>query len=121
MLKKSEELITYINFLQQVKQVHASNEFIKLSPIEERLLNILATAWAADQKITVLRAIQSDPEVSQSTSHRLLKGLRVKKFISLVLDEDDNRIKYVEPTKSVNDYLAALGKCVDRARERHVL
>ncbi len=121
MLIKTEELITYINFLQQVKQVHASNEFIKLSPIEERLLNILASAWAADQKITVLRAIQSDTEVSQSTSHRLLKGLRTKKFISLVLDEKDNRIKYVEPTKNVNDYLAALGKCVDRARERQVV
>jgi DNA-binding MarR family transcriptional regulator len=117
MLKKSEEIIIYINFLQQVQQIHASNHFEKLSPIEERLLNILATSWAADQKITVLKSIQMNTEVSQSTCHRLLKGLRVKKFILLVMDKNDNRIKYVEPTKNVVDYLTALGKCVARARE----
>ncbi len=118
MLEKSEALITYINFLQQVKQVHASDEFMKLSPIEERLLNLLATTWVADQKITVLRAIQIDTEVSQSTAHRLIKGLRMKKYVSLVMDENDNRIKYVEPTEKANAYLKALGTCLDQARER---
>lgn len=118
MLEKSEALITYINFLQQVKEVHASNEFVKLSPIEERLLNLLATTWAVDQKITVLKALQINTEVSQSTSHRLLKGLRMKKFITLVLDENDNRIKYVEPAEKANDYLKALGTCLHQARDR---
>jgi DNA-binding MarR family transcriptional regulator len=118
MLEKSDALITYINFLQQVKEVQASNEFMKLSLIEERLLNLLATSWAVDQKITVLKALQINTEVSQSTSHRLLKGLRVKKFITLVMDEDDNRIKYVEPSDKANDYLKALGTCLYQARER---
>jgi DNA-binding MarR family transcriptional regulator len=120
MLEKSEELTSYVNYLQQVNQVHASKEFIKLSPIEERLLNILAIAWAADKKLTVLGAIQSDTEVSPSTSHRLLKGLRAKKFISLVLDENDNRVKYVKPTHNASHYLKTLGKCLNQAQVRQV-
>jgi DNA-binding MarR family transcriptional regulator len=62
--------------------------------------------------------MQFDTEVSHSTSHRLLKGLRKKDFISLQIDEVDNRIKYVMPTDKASDYFKALGGCLDRAREK---
>jgi len=81
----------------------------------------LATTWVVHQKSTVLQAIQMDIEVSQCTAHRLLKGLRSKKFIALVMDEKDNRIKYVEPTDKANDYLSALGTCIHQARDRRAV
>jgi DNA-binding MarR family transcriptional regulator len=117
MLKKTAESIAYVKFLRLVHEVRVSHDFTKLSPIEERLLNLLAAAWEQDRKITVQQAMQFDTEISHSTSHRLLKGLRLKNFISLLLDEGDNRVKYVMPTDKANDYFKALGTCLDRALE----
>jgi DNA-binding MarR family transcriptional regulator len=118
MLKKTEESVAYVNFLRLVNDVRVSHDFTMLSPIEERLLNLLASAWIQDQKITVLKAMQFDTEVSHSTSHRLLKGLRQKNLISLEIDERDNRIKYVMPTDKASDYFKALGSCLERAYDR---
>lgn len=117
MLKKTAESIAYVKFLRLVQEVRTSQDFTKLSPIEERLLNLLADAWSQDQKITVQQAMQFDTEISHSTSHRLLKGLRLKSFITLLIDEDDNRVKYVTPTDKASDYFKALGTCLVRARE----
>ena len=115
---KTEESVAYVNFLRLVNDVRQSDNFTKLNPIEERLLNLLASAWIQDQKITVLKAMQFDTDISYSTSHRLLKSLRQKNLISLQIDEDDNRIKYVMPTDKASDYFRALGSCLDRVHEK---
>jgi DNA-binding MarR family transcriptional regulator len=43
--------------------------------------------------------------------------LRVKGMVTLVADESDNRVKYVQPTALANHYLAQLGQCVEQARQ----
>jgi DNA-binding MarR family transcriptional regulator len=115
MLEKSQETLSYLNFLSLVQEVRASSEFKQLSPIEERLLNHLASVWDTERKITVLQAMGVDLEISHSTSHRLLKCLRLKQFIVLLNDERDTRVKYVLPTEKANAYFAALGKCLHQA------
>ncbi|MEZ7848666.1 MAG: hypothetical protein QMB14_11340 [Polaromonas sp.] len=117
MLNLPEESLTHMNFLRLVQEVLASPEFMTLSPTEERLLNLLASSWALDQKITVLKVVQVDPRISHSISHRLLKSLRLKKFIRLCIDETDNRVKYVQPTDKTLDFFKALGLSVERANE----
>lgn len=79
------------------------------------MLNTLATAWFKEQKITVLEAMVMLPEISTTTAHRRLKLLRKKGMIDLHLDEIDNRVKYVIPTKSAHQYFGQLGKCMAAA------
>lgn len=115
MLEKTLESNNYLKFLSLVQEVRVSREYSEVSPSEERLLNHLASAWSTEQKITVLQAMGVDRDISHSTSHRLLKSLRLKNFIMLMTDERDTRVKYVLPTDKTNQYFTHLGRCLDRA------
>jgi DNA-binding MarR family transcriptional regulator len=115
MLEKTLDSNNYLKFLNLVQEVRVSPEYSEVSPSEERLLNHLASAWNTEQKITVLQAMSVDRDISHSTSHRLLKSLRLKNFIMLVTDERDTRVKYVLPTDKTNQYFSQLGRCLDRA------
>ena len=115
MLERTLESNNYLKFLTLVQEVRVSPEYSEVSPSEERLLNLLASAWNMEQKITVLQAMGVDRDISHSTSHRLLKSLRLKNFITLMVDERDTRVKYVLPTEKTNQYFSHLGSCLDRA------
>jgi DNA-binding MarR family transcriptional regulator len=115
MLERTLDSKNYLKFLTLVQEVRVSPEYSEVSPSEERLLNLLASAWNMEQKITVLQAMGVDRDISHSTSHRLLKSLRLKNFIMLMIDERDTRVKYVLPTEKTNQYFSHLGSCLDRA------
>jgi DNA-binding MarR family transcriptional regulator len=115
MLERTLDSNNYLKFLTLVQEVRVSPEYSEVSPSEERLLNLLASAWNMEQKITVLQAMGLDRDISHSTSHRLLKSLRLKNFITLMVDERDTRVKYVLPTEKTNQYFSHLGSCLDRA------
>lgn len=106
----------YLRFLKLVQAVRSLPEFPELDPVEERLLNLFATVWHTDRKITVLQAMSLSDDVSSTTAHRRLKSLRKKGVIALVSDEADNRIKYVMPTPMANQYFTQLGQCLDQAQ-----
>ena len=115
MLERTLDSNNYLKFLTLVQEVRVSPEYSEVSPSEERLLNLLASVWSMEQKITVLQAMGVDRDISHSTSHRLLKSLRLKNFIMLMIDERDTRVKYVLPTEKTNQYFSHLGRCLDRA------
>ena len=115
MLKESQESLAYLKFLNLAKAVRESPEFGQLSLIEERMLNNLVASWRSQETITVVHAMRVDTEVSLSTAHRLLKNLRLKKFITLETDEADMRVKYVLPTPLASRYFEALGRCLEEA------
>ena len=106
----------YLKFLQLVHAVRQLPDFPVLDPVEERLLNLFATVWQAEQKITVLQAMGMSSDVSSTTAHRRLKSLRQKGVLTLVPDQVDNRIKYVMPTALTHQYFAQLGQCLDEAK-----
>ena len=106
----------YWKFLQLVQAVRQLPDFPLLDPVEERLLNLFATVWQTEQKITVLQAMGMSSDVSSTTAHRRLKSLRQKGFLTLESDEIDNRIKYVKPTPMAHQYFAQLGQCLDKAQ-----
>ncbi len=111
----STHSITYLKFLNLVKAIRELPGFPVLDPIEERLLNLFATAWHAGKQITVLEAMGMSTDVSSTTAHRRLKSLRKKGVIALVPNDADNRIKYVVPTPVADQYFAQLGQCLDTA------
>lgn len=107
---------TYLKFLQRVQAVRQQPDFPALDPVEERLLNLFATVWQAEHKITVLQAMGMSSDVSSTTAHRRLKSLRQKGVLTLETDLVDNRIKYVMPTAVTHQYFAQLGQCLDEAK-----
>ncbi len=107
----------YLRFLNLVQGVRALPDFPVLDPVEERLLNLFATVWHSGKQITVLQAMGMSTDVSSTTAHRRLKSLRKKGVITLVADESDNRIKYVQPTPVADQYFSQLGQCLDQARK----
>jgi DNA-binding MarR family transcriptional regulator len=115
MFKPSPYSSTYLNFLNLVQAVRALPDFPVLDPVEERMLNVLATVWHAGKQITVLQAMGMSTDVSSTTAHRRLKSLRKKGVIVLVSDEADNRIKYVQPTSVADQYFSRLGQCLGQA------
>jgi hypothetical protein len=115
MLVRTIESKNYLNFLARVKEVRSSPQYCELNSAEEKLLNMLVPSWTSEVKITVLKAMGLDPEISHSTSHRLLKSLRLKGYITLLSEERDTRVKYVEPSEKTEQFFTQLGQCMRRA------
>ncbi len=112
---QSSHSSTYLRFLNLVQAVRSLPDFPALDPVEERLLNLFAAVWHSGKQITVLQAMGMSTDVSSTTAHRRLKSLRKKGVITLVPDESDNRIKYVQPTPVAQQYFSQLGQCLDQA------
>ena len=102
----------YLNFLRISGDVRKMSAYPSLDLPEERLLDLLATFWSSGKKITVLKAMQMSADASSTTVHRRLKTLRLKGMLELQMDEDDNRVKYINSTQLARDYLSHLGKSV---------
>ncbi len=112
----SSHSLAYIKFLNLSQTARAVPDFPTLDPVEERLLNLFASNWHTDLKITVLQAMHLSNDVSPTTAHRRLKSMRKKGLIALVSDELDNRIKYIEPTPLAHQFFAQLGQCLEEAQ-----
>lgn len=106
----------YLRFLNLARAVRELPDAPDLDPVEERLLNLFASVWHHDQKITVLQAMGMSKDISSTTAHRRLKSLRAKGIIVLAADEIDNRVKYVQPTALAERYFAQMGQCIEQAR-----
>jgi DNA-binding MarR family transcriptional regulator len=102
----------YLNFLRISGDLRKSPAYPQLDLPEERLLDLLAFFWNSGKKITVLKAMQMSSDASSTTVHRRLKTLRLKGMLELQMDEDDNRVKYINSTQLSRDYLSHLGKSV---------
>jgi DNA-binding MarR family transcriptional regulator len=107
--------LNYIKYLHLTKAVNELPKSPLLDPLEERLLNYVASAWYTGKKLTVLETIRASPDASPSTVHRRLKTLRKKGLIDLDVDQIDNRIKYIVHTNLTNLYFSHLGQCLAKA------
>jgi len=106
---------TYTRFLRLVQAIRDLPTFPALDPLEERLLNQLASKWHEGTKITVLQAMEMSADASAATVHRRLKTLRQKGMLALTGHETDSRIRYLVPTELTTQYFARMGQCMDKA------
>lgn len=103
----------YVRFLNLLEAIKGDPDVPELDQSEGALLDMLARRWFSKQPITVLETMNSGVgNMSQSTVHRRLKSLRKHGLVALEIDEQDNRIKYVEPTEKALAYLDRLGSCL---------
>ena len=105
----------YAKFLSLVQAIKGLPAFPELDPLEERLLNQLASQWHQGAKVTVLEAMQMSNDVSPATVHRRLKTLRKKGMLNLTEHASDNRIRYIVPSDLATKYFAKMGQCLDMA------
>lgn len=105
----------YQHFISLEMAAEVRSDYPSLEPVEKRILSLLTTYWFNKKPITVVGAIHMTPEISSSTMFRYLKQLRQKGYVESIVDELDNRIKYVSPTKQANRYFAKLGKLMSQA------
>ena len=115
MSEETKYSTTYLRFLNLIQAIRELPSFPNVDPVEERLLNALASIWHKGQRITVLEAMSLPVEVSATTLHRRLKSLRSKGMLALQTDDVDTRIKYVVPTERTEQYFSVLGKCLNDA------
>lgn len=87
----------------------------QLETIEKRILSILSTFWFQNEKLTVNESLKKLEELSNATAFKYIKQLRNKGYIQVVIDEFDNRIKYLSPTSLCNDYFSNLGRHIIEA------
>ena len=98
----------YAKFLSLVQAIKGLPAFPELDPLEERLLNQLASQWHQG-------AMQMSNDVSPATVHRRLKTLRKKGMLNLTEHASDNRIRYIVPSDLATKYFAKMGQCLDMA------
>lgn len=105
----------YQKFINLALATEQLSELPALDPIEKRLLALLSHSWSNNKKTTVVETMNITNELSTSTIFRYLKKLRQKGYLELIVDEIDNRVKYVSPTKQCDKYFSKLGKLMAEA------
>lgn len=105
----------YQKFLNLAIAVEELSEFPTLDPVEQKMLALLSKYWLNKEKITVVEAMHITGQISTSTIFRYLKKLRQKGYIELVVDEFDNRVKYVSSTPLTDSYFNKMGKLMLKA------
>ncbi len=112
-MRKPSDL--YQRFIHLCLAAEKLSDFPALSLVENRILSLLSMYWSTHQPITVVESMKISPDISTSTVFRHLKSLRSKGYVELVVDEVDNRIKYVTPTDLTADYFDMMGKSMIKA------
>jgi hypothetical protein len=105
----------FIKFLGLVRTAALKGNGQDLGDPEIAMLHTLAQSWLAGEPLTVLRAMSANDQCSGTSSHRSLKLLRKKGYISLALNPLDNRVKAVLPTELAMRYFDVMGKCMAKA------
>ena len=98
-------------------QSKKNQHFPPLDPVEQKLLALLSKYWSQQEKITVVEAMHMSSDISTSTIFRYLKKLRHKGYIELVVDNLDNRVKYILATPLTDSYFTKMGKLMVKAME----
>jgi predicted transcriptional regulator len=106
--------MAYLRLLNLVSAIQRGQP--ALDPIEERLLNRMATAWHRGEKVSVTEAMDGKEGLAPATVHRRLKRLRDKGLITMATDASDQRVRYIEPTPQALRYFAELDACLQQVR-----
>ena len=78
-------------------------------------LDVFGAHWQQGISLQVVQAMQLCPNSSTTTAHRFLKALRKGGWVELRTSEEDQRIKFIEPTSQTVQYFAAMGAAMEKA------
>ena len=84
----------YLNYIVRRHDIKTD-----LTPNEQALLNAVFMMVCAKRPMTVMQLVELDKHGSQATLHRRMSKLIKDGYLTKVVDEQDNRVKYVTLTK----------------------
>lgn len=100
----------YEKFLNLAIAAEKLSDAHLLDSTEKRVLSILSTYWSNGRPITVGESMKRIDELSSATTFKYIKQLKNKGYLQIVVDEKDNRVKYVLPTSITDEFFSNLGK-----------
>jgi hypothetical protein len=115
-MPSSKHSLSYLKLLHLANAIRQAPFLPALDAVEERLLNVFAAAWHAGRQIPTTEAALMVPDASERTVYRRLKTLAEKGLITFGTDANDQRLRYVLPTKQTDQYFEKLGQCMEQAR-----
>ena len=82
-------------------------EMLQISWAEKKVLLRTIFIWTETNKLpSITQVSTSIPQISESSVYRHLKVLIKKGWLKTILDRQDHRIKYIEPTPRLLKVLA---------------
>jgi hypothetical protein len=100
----------YQRFLNLCSAIDKLGEFPALEPYERCLLNKINEYWVKDEPVSVLQVLDINQRQSRTTTHKYLKSLHSKGYVDLIIHQQDNRFKYIQPSAMTCNYFNTLGK-----------
>ena len=104
----------HVRLLNLLGAIRDLAPFSVMTADEEELLRELIVRWHASEKITVSDVMRSFGDKSQTTAYRRVTALRDKGLVALRVDDQDRRVKYVEPTVLAHDYGLRINRAVEQ-------
>jgi SOS-response transcriptional repressor LexA len=107
----------YLRFLQLADALRGLPSLPLLDPLEERILDFIARATHANERLSV-RDMMNHPELaSPATLHARITSMRDKGWIMLS-DTDDARRKQIELTPAALLHFDKLSECLLKATRK---
>lgn len=113
----SRHASTYVRFLNLVNALRQMPAVPLLDAVEERLLGRLLAAREAGQLVQVTEAARMEQGTPERTAFRRIKTLHSKGMLAFEPCVQDQRVRYIVPTRAAEAYFEKLGKCLELARE----
>jgi len=102
----------YTKFCVLAAAVRALPATPKMSIAQESVLKKLLVLWGLGEKVQVVGFMRSFGDLSPTTVHRVLGGLKKLSMIQLIEDDVDARRRYISSTDLCKRYLALMDKIV---------
>ena len=116
LLENKNQNFSYINFLIHLNETKADHDFPDLDLSEMQLLESIVLIKQQPIPCTVSNVISAVGSSSASASHRRLKKLKHIGLVNLVVDEKDNRLKYVVFTPLAATFFDKMGRLMNEAQ-----
>jgi DNA-binding MarR family transcriptional regulator len=104
----------YFRFLQLAEALRGLPALPPLDPLEERLLDLIASARQKQERLSVRDVMAKSDLGAPATLHTRLKSMRAKGWILLTQTEDARR-KQVELTAAALQHFDKLSNCLLKA------
>ncbi len=114
MAKRTRPADIYLRFLQLAETLRSIPSLPPLEPLEERILELIAYARQAEERLSVKDLMSKRELGSPAMLHGRLKSMREKGWI-LLADTEDARRKQLELTQAALMHFDKLSKCLQQA------
>jgi DNA-binding MarR family transcriptional regulator len=105
----------YLNFVNLVKAIVASDKYPKISHLSRLILDEIALNEFQSHPLTVRNLITQKSLASPATIHKHLMLLRRSGYVCTTTDTDDRRSKYLKLTAKGHQYINTLSKALVKA------